>query len=338
MKIKNKYLNHLYICDSIYHIYLSILKSRYLHGNHSIFLKDTIANSKDLKIKLNDSGFFSEVKIINELNLLKKKNPFLTVFPFRHFEPLADDFLVDNTKIFFFLDTTLYAKFLIKNYPNMNFILVEEGEQLYAQYGNKFKDLVKKICRLPLGYGRDNQIKTIETQYIDRLDVDRKKKATSFKLKDLELNLSKNEISEIYRVFGYNLELFQKPNLTILLTQPLSEDGLITEKEKILLYKKIIYENARSEQIMIKVHPREKTNYNLHFPNFIITPGHFPIELLNHTSIKISKAITFFSSALNNLKNVNERIFLGIDYCKKVEEKYKSKLGLKFDNERTALK
>ena len=98
----------------------------------------------------------------------------------------------------------------------------------------------------------------------------------------------------------------------ILFTQPLSEDRIMTENEKINLYTKII-KKYNQETLIIKTHPREKTNYRKIFPYILILDDIFPSEFFTLFNINFDRAITLFSTAVLNLKNVKEIDFYGTE-------------------------
>ena len=105
--------------------------------------------------------------------------------------------------------------------------------------------------------------------------------------------------------------------------QPLSEDELLLETEKIEIYKKIIIKYSE-ENIVIKPHPRETTNYKNIFPKIEIIFENFPSEFLDLYDIKFEKIITLFSTAALNLArgNFKNLIFYGTRVHPKLLEKW----------------
>lgn len=83
----------------------------------------------------------------------------------------------------------------------------------------------------------------------------------------------------------------------LLFTQPLSEDGILSEAEKIRLYRKIIAAYP-GEKILLKPHPREKTDYRAFFPEVQVWQGNYPWELAAVQGIKIKIGATMFSTAI----------------------------------------
>ena len=63
--------------------------------------------------------------------------------------------------------------------------------------------------------------------------------------------------------------------------------------------------------MIIKTHPKEKTNYREYFPEALILDNVFPSEFFILFDVKFDKAITLCSTAALNLKDVKEIDFYG---------------------------
>ncbi|MBO7244563.1 MAG: hypothetical protein J6V53_04710 [Alphaproteobacteria bacterium] len=108
----------------------------------------------------------------------------------------------------------------------------------------------------------------------------------------------KAKIASIFNVNEKTLKLLESKSV-ILITQPLSEDSIVSEEEKIQLYKSIL-SNYDLDQVVIKPHPREKTNWGEIFPNVPIITRQVPAELLS-MMVKPKKVCTFYSTAAFSL-------------------------------------
>lgn len=132
------------------------------------------------------------------------------------------------------------------------------------------------------------------------------------------------EKEEILNIFGVTKKLlFEFDKKMILFTQPLSEDGIITEEKKIDLYKKIL-KNYDEEKIMIKPHPREKTKYATIFKKCKVIEENFPSEILKLMGIKIERAITMFSTAALHFDKDIKIDFYGTEIDKTIFETFGS--------------
>lgn len=101
---------------------------------------------------------------------------------------------------------------------------------------------------------------------------------------------------------------------TLLLTQPFTEDssGLFSESEQIEIYRKLLSGYDESK-VLIKVHPREKTDYSNYFPKAQILWTPCPMELLTLLGLSVKRAISVNSTAIFNLDASVEKIISGYD-------------------------
>jgi len=105
-------------------------------------------------------------------------------------------------------------------------------------------------------------------------------------------------IAKIFNVNAMSLKMLKQKSV-ILITQPLSEDGIISEEEKIALYNSILT-NYKMDEVVIKPHPREKTNWANIFPGTPIITRQVPAELLS-MMVEPKNVCTFFSTAAFSL-------------------------------------
>lgn len=198
-------------------------------------------------------------------------------------------------------------------------VLYEHGlinyQKLEEMYHGKKITRIHKLLLFFLGerigtYGRDKKVKEIylvnPTQ--SPIDIKMKVKKLDIKLKwDLLKEEDKKFILNIYGIENFRMKDYK--NKVILLTQPISEQGFVSEKQKIQIYRDIL-KKYKSEEVMLKVHPREKTNYKNYFKCEILN-GDFPIEILDLIDIKFKKAITLYSTAIDTFSYPIEKEVLG---------------------------
>ena len=97
----------------------------------------------------------------------------------------------------------------------------------------------------------------------------------------------------------------------IILTQPLSKDGYISEEEQIHIYRKII-EKYSSFSLVIKVHPRDTIDYRKYFSDIFIFDKPIPMQLLLLIgNLNFKKAITLFSTSINFFPDTVEKEWIG---------------------------
>lgn len=92
---------------------------------------------------------------------------------------------------------------------------------------------------------------------------------------------------------------------SILFTQPLYRDQILTEKEQKRLYDGLIKKYAHMSKVLIvKKHPRDEMRYTL-VKNCIVLPRKFPSELLSMYDITFQNSIGVNSSATKSIKAEN---------------------------------
>ena len=219
--------------------------------------------------------------------------------------------------------------------------VIEEGLLNYMPYNvkeNLKKSIIKNIILFIfglkerkdlMGYG-DLVKKVYFTKGLcEEIPEKLKTKAEILDLKELWDKKSTKEKEIIKNTFGFDEKILEvvKGNTTMLFTQPISEDGILSEDEKIEIYRKII-EKYPNEKIIIKPHPREKTDYSKCFPSCYVMKEKYPIELLTVMGVDITRAVTLFSTAAFGLgkdvkidfygSEVNEKLLKRFGSCDKI--------------------
>ena len=209
---------------------------------------------------------------------------------------------------------------------------ISEIEKLEEKNMNKIK--ISNIIRYFLGVGSrkgrlgyaENTVKIYLTENLCKeIPKGLESKTEIINLKRLWSEKTEEEKKIILNSFNFNSEILKKINkdTIMLFTQPLSEDSLITENVKLELYSKILrkYEN---QSVIIKPHPREKTDYSIYFSNCYVMKEKYPVEILELVGINIKKAVTIFSSAAFGLGKDVEIDFYGTEVHPKLFERFGS--------------
>lgn len=329
--------NEIYVCEAPYNIYIPLIKSAINNkkGVKNIFiLTDIISDNENLIPKLKNLSFIDDViyvkykyyaehyilknhnkKISKILNLIKLRSKLLKIFDHKfdfYGEHIA---LFCNSTVNLFWGYHPLSRYLMIKHDNIRFI--EEGNGIY--YTNRkfinIKRLVRKVIKLPDINGGDTNVKEIEVSYPTKLVKHIQHKAIKLDLKELESKIdvdTKKQIASVY----FDDELIEKMffnKSAIIITQPFSEDGEMTEDSKVQIYREMIHQlKTEKLNIMIKSHPRETTDYRKCFSDASVQvlPKEFPLELLNLViPQKIDIGITVSSTALKNLDCVERKIF-----------------------------
>jgi len=328
-------LQNLYFCHTPFHLYLSLLKVLTFPDTEvraKILISDSLAAYEQLLIKQFQHNNSVEVLLIKDMqyssllhkyennefklfSLLKRRSRIKKIVK----EVGVPKFDYNNSIFNVFNDSSTSFTYFFDKFDNIN--LIEDGNRLYEkiQFG-LVKHLLFHILKLPslLQDGRYAKIRSIEAVAPQKLERKRRKKAIVLDISDMISKLTRYQISKLWQIFSLNgvqdlLINIDYSFTIILITQPLSEDGIMTEEQKIELYKNVLLKYP-SYNVILKKHPREKTNYALHnltSSNIIYLPHNFPVELIDFIiNDKIHYGITYNSSALKNIKNIKNKIQL----------------------------
>jgi hypothetical protein len=335
-KKDSKYNKNLFVCYTPFHILVSLLIACILKRNN-----DDVCDIVVGKDHFNDASVIMEMiksKIpwidkvdgINDKKVTKKINNMKSLFRktikvlflkgfYRANEPKVKQIKLNkNVRIFLFNDSPLLSLYFLKSKGGAYF-LVEDGKANYNSFkNNNLKNFVRKIFKFYRCMGRHPKIKKILVQRPNCLPGDIRNKGIELNLDYLIDDLNEKEKIMIcnafpgYKKFYLSFSLKDKfKKRVLLLTQPLSEDGLIDEEEKINLYEEVIRNYHNKYKIFLKPHPRENTIYENYFSKVITLPQSFPIELLKFDkSILFDLGISYSSSSIDNLDCIKQKIIL----------------------------
>ncbi|WP_156144609.1 glycosyltransferase family 52 [Vibrio hyugaensis] len=218
------------------------------------------------------------------------------------------NYLSNDWNVNIFVDQSVIGQTFIKNGKRVNLFEHGSGNYVVGAYPNhKF---LKKIIGVTEGYGRSNLVDVIYLQHPEKSPTDIKHKVKKLEIEKIFNNLTKEQKGIIFKLFSVPLDLASGG--TIILTQPLSEDGFMPERKKIDIYKSMLNGNGT---FYLKPHPREKTDYKrvLESDNVIVIDKKFPFELINFIGIKFEKVMTVSSGAIYNFHYPIEAVVYGTE-------------------------
>lgn len=206
--------------------------------------------------------------------------------------------------------------------------VVEEGysnytdkETLMKSYGiGSLKFYFKRILMMQftlmhyIPYGYSNSVRNVYLTEMRNIPAELLEKTIKIKMRDY-WNTQKSD--SINQIFGFHPERFI--GKTVLLTQPLSEDGILTEEEKISIYQEFI--ETYEGDIVIKPHPREKTDYSCAYKDFSyvdVAENSFPFELISLNAVQLRAIVTINSTAAYDFIEECKTVFLGTKVNKKL--------------------
>ncbi|MBF0695250.1 MAG: hypothetical protein IR153_09355 [Flavobacterium sp.] len=330
-------MNQTFVCCSTYHVYLSIIEAyKFKYEGHDsilIFFVDHIEGIEEFVDNVAKIGVFKKVLKIQGYTLIRnlkqrygawryftqRASIVVDLYQKSNPELVEYDAFIANSQINLFQINRTRAYFLIK-YPENHFRMYEDGYGTYTQKLPAMRHFNRKyITKFPVLKGHDPQIKEVVVSFPEKV-VD---KVLIPKLKKLNIQALEDGIREedkckvITSIIG-DVSVMRE-RATIVITQPISEDGICTENEKKKLYGDIIDAEIESgHMVYLKTHPRERTVYSYEKDGLYNLPKYFPLEVFNLSkNLMIERAVSFYSTALYNLKHVDEKVLLGEDYLQK---------------------
>ena len=313
---KMKVVKYLGILDSPYCLLIYLLKFTNQVEETYFFISDGIdekivKNLPQTFYVMGNSSTKSNLYFLNKMKELK------SILMLNRILSHATKHYKNEGIIAFGQDHIPGGNYFVSHYP---FILLEDGLANYTELDDWTNlslayRFLYKLFGIRKTFGLENNVKEIYLTGLAEIPSCIKNKVQLIDLQKLWNQKSSKDKEKILQIFNVDLKKIEqlKRYPYLLLTQPLSEDGLLSEEEKIALYKEAV-KDFNEELLVIKVHPREVTEYRNYFPNSFILGEPFPVELLKFNNICFEKVITLFSTAANDyLDSDSELIFLGTE-------------------------
>lgn len=263
-------MNPLYICSTLYHVLITCLKA--MSGiKADIVVTEYIPQPQELAKRLEKSGLFGRVMYIpspkeyvpscklSKLLCLHRRNAMVIR------EQLTDDIAAWDD-IYLFHDDTWMAHYL-KDIGHA-YHLVEDALNSYeviwkSKFAYMMGKSVKSRIKLALGYGyryldKSAQVIDIEVNRAEHIKLGRLKIVPRERLYSV-LNTERTEM--LADIFRLDKRLAGRVHDgTLILTEPLSEDGLTTDEQQEAFYGRLASEFSGA--LYIKRHPRDRCEYS----------------------------------------------------------------------------
>lgn len=331
-------MNQVFVCGTYFHVYLVLLKTLYERDpsrEYLVILNNHTPNIERLIPRLLETGLFKDVIQVPFITLSKRrlkesslwdrtfarKKSIVKFIDENSALPTYDDF-IRNSEINLVYNQGLSSSYFLSKYKGTFMRLLEDGVRNYNSSVSKFRYIKRKyILGAVIGDGMDDELKEILVQYPERLDNRVRHKGKKLPLQEMQANLTLQQQQMIMNIFmdGQSFDVTTTNNMLII-TQPLSEDRFVTESYKVKLYQDILDTYGKGYHVYIKSHPRELTDYaHTLTGDFTCLPGSFPLELFDFIKgVQFKLGVTIFSSALENINCIAEKITLGKSYVKEL--------------------
>lgn len=312
--LRNEYQGcRFYICHTIYHVYISALKSLKSGILSTVVLVDSIPAVDALAERLNAESIFSDICILRKGDYFINSHSYHAnrlYVAFRR-DVLKDklNFLFhDDSDIYIFNDYTEIGALL--NIAGKRYHLIEDGCDCYKNWdqtepfgkAKRLKDFLWRHFQIPSGMGRGPNVIDLEVndargirQVFDWPVVEAPRRL-------LMNGLAPEETGVLMRAFGAQCLCKVKPGSVVILTDPLWELGVVASpRENAELFVQMAA-RFHGYDVYLKPHPRDTWDYSASFAEGRILKADVPIELLNCLGEGIFDiAATWCSTAVNNL-------------------------------------
>lgn len=328
----------LFVITSVYHILLSILhiEERKLKGNILVIVEIT-PDIESLIDSLKNTRWFDDVilmpgrqqqkKLAGKFTYTFNRKKIVALIDAEHTEMKALNKEKNDYDIYICSPDSAKNYFIYK-YKNHNKFMIEDGLKTYVTSApDRVKKITSKLVNRPLVNGFDSRITKVFATTPEDLPLELKRKSEQLNWKTTLEQLSEDKLDELTKAFLpsndlNSAQLFPSDkSKSIIITQTLNEDGIVEDESTKLNYYKTFIDQANTDLIYIKPHPRELTDYATVFSSddrIIVLPKLFPAELLNLLpNLKFNKAFTAYSTAIDNLSKVEEKIIIGHQHFKK---------------------
>ena len=173
--------------------------------------------------------------------------------------------------------------------------------------------LIKRLLGIPVHFHNDKKLDGIYVQNPSLYDERFDKKIRSFNLRSLMENSQVGgRVVELFMDQEKAQKMADVNGKSIVFTQPLSEDGYITEDRKYEIYSTIC-DWFDSDHTLLKLHPRDTGEY----PGVRATVLRetFPGELFDVLGVRFEAAVGVCTSAVNNV-DANYAVNINPDFLK----------------------
>lgn len=335
-------MNQVFVGGSYFHIYVSILKiinREDKSGKSLLILNDHVPGIELLIPSLKKSGYFDHVIQVpfvalkqqmkrekSKLSRMFNRNKFLIEYIDNNSSITEYDSFIRSAEVNLFYKLGLCPFYIILKYGRVTTIrMVEDGENNYFPKTGRFKAFRRRyFWKTPIGEGFDPEVKEIEVQQPHRLNERVRHKGKLLELKKMQSTLNAEEKNKILSIFLNEQPIaVNSGNNLLLITQPWSEDKYLTEAAKVDVYNRMLEMYGADHSIFLKAHPRDLTDYKgkLNYP-FTEIPRAFPLEMLDLLdNIQFKAGVTVSSSALHNIRCVENKIFTGNEFLNEFKEK-----------------
>lgn len=342
-KSKQKPYPRIYVCHTLYHVYISVIKELNLcetqkcKGKADIALSTMFMDFGDLPKRLEASGVFGQILTLDEKRdenfpeLMKYKenrhnivkHMLNRIIYTKKYGKLQDDYIrIDFTKyqdIYVFCDSDPIGYYL--SYHHIYYHAVEDGLDCLKNFDAAHVDnqghfklkaalAARNIIFIQNGYGKYCLDMEINDASVLPYTFEKYKEVPR---RPLEQSLSPQQKELLLKIFMPDAEKIAKQlagceDCVLFLTEAFPGDAKVRKA----VADEILRDYCGDAHVVIKPHPRDDLDYAALYPQCTVIRGSFPIEVLNFIDgIRFRKSISIITSALDTIDFVDEKVNIG---------------------------
>lgn len=342
-KNENKPYPRIYVCHTLYHVYISILKEMNLpvtereKGKADIALSSMFMDFEDLPERLEKAGVFREIYALHEKRdenfpgLMKYKKNHHNIL--RHminriiytkkYGKIQDQYITIDFKqyqdIYVFCDSDPIGYYL--SYHHIYYHAVEDGLDCLqnfdaahvdnrGHFGLKAALAARNIIFIQNGYGKYCLDMEINDKSVLPYTFEKYKEVPR---KPMEQALTAEQKALMLQIFLPDAEeitaqLSGCENCILFLTEAFPDNATVRKA----VCDEVLRDYCKGAHVVIKPHPRDNLDYASLYPECTVIKGKFPIEVLNFIDgIHFKKMISIITSALDAIEFSDEKVNIG---------------------------
>ncbi len=296
---RNKFKN-IVCCDSEYSLFIYLLVTNY-NINESLFFYSQRLN-KIYRDKLSENGiclktyrgksrlvaFFINVVYFLYVYFI------LTIKRAKGLPAYGFDFLQFSSAIIMLSSSFSLIEDGLGNYEEPNIVLD-------AYKRSKLKRCLNYWGLYYPSWGVSKSVERIFLTSLSTIPSSVENKVVKINLQDQWFSLDSSRKEILLNFFLGDVSLSNNSNRCLILTQCWSEYKIMTEQQKVDVYRRIIdiVRNSKQyDEILLKVHPAETTDYKQYFPEVEVLIYPVPLQILELIGYNFKTMITVNSTAI----------------------------------------
>ena len=325
-------MKKLYICHTPYHLLIAIVKQLIEKSQSDLVLCREELIGDDVINRLKNHNLFDRIFSYTNLDSrseLRKRAREVLIHRRKmnsEIEQVLQITLQELKRydIYIFTDCSTFGYWL--NMNGIKYHLLEDGLNCFKlfKYSKEYtaieriQKLIRQLLRIDFAFwGESSNYISIEVNDADGIQINHKEKLIEIPRRDLFHQLSENDRNTIRDIFlgqdTVSLENGQTLS-TLVITEPLSEDFVVTHEIKLKIYRYLI-DTYGVGQVFIKPHPRDTDFYEDFQDCVVISQKNVPLEVLDFSkNLRFKRAITCSSTSIQDLENVEEKVFMGLEW------------------------